>query len=215
LTVISLLLLSMPKLYQSVHGDIKSTTAHNVYERNAFPSCRDTRHSCRKVSVIQRPDTNGSDWWQIKLLLHCVNLYWNGQEILSYILLGNEKSLNNTSFGNNGDINFKLPGNAPSPILATKTRDDLYIYIYKHTHTVLHITRKLTYIPISDNVSVKASVSKMNRTRFSIYFFPNLCLTYFTTKSKCNLTYMENSKATVCRTSKDFFCLFYVNQLLY
>jgi hypothetical protein len=24
--------------------------------------------------VIQRPDTNGSDWWQIKQLLHCVNI---------------------------------------------------------------------------------------------------------------------------------------------
>lgn len=63
---------------------------------------------------------------------------------LSYSLLGNENSLNISYFGNNGDIHFKLPHNAQSPTLAIKTRDD--VHINTHTHTVLHITRKLTYV---------------------------------------------------------------------
>jgi len=46
--------------------------------------------------------------------------------------LRNENSLNNSSFGKNGDINFKLPRNAHSPKSEIKTGDD--VYIYKHTY---------------------------------------------------------------------------------
>jgi len=85
--------------------------------------------------VIQRPDTNGSDWWQIKQLLHCVNIqdikypktYWGMKTAWIIHPLAKMETLISNYFA--------------MPILQNQKSRQEMMCIYTNTH----ITRKLTY----------------------------------------------------------------------